>query len=269
MPFAALTNVGNRGGENEDAVGWSEPDRLWFVADGMGGHAAGQVASGIVKDVLLRNSHEKDLVVMVARAHEAVLAAARSREEWRGMGSTLVAARIVDQGVCEVAWVGDSRAYLSRQGGLTPLTRDHSVMEELRAEGVLSEAEIRSDPRARQITRGLGQDSAAPSLNQVPLRRGDRIVLCSDGLHDEVGDSAIVEALGRNADPNAAAQALIEAALESGGRDNISVIVVDYDGPTAPAATRMARAKGDLIPILIGVVAAVLVILAIWWWLPR
>jgi PPM family protein phosphatase len=267
MPFAARTNVGNRGGENEDAVGWSESDRLWFVADGMGGHAAGQVASGIVKEVLLRDAHAKDLVAVVRRAHEAVLAAARSREEWRGMGSTLVAARI-DARVCEVIWVGDSRAYLLRKGKLTPLTRDHSVVEELRAEGVLSEAEIRSDPRANQITRGLGQDSAAPSLNQVPLRRGDRIVLCSDGLHDEVSDSAIAR-LARKAGPDDAAQALVEAALKSGGRDNISVIVVDYDGPSAPAAMRMGHARRDLVPILIGVVAAVLVILAFWWLVPR
>ena len=268
MRFAALTNVGNRGGENEDALGWSEPDRLWFVADGMGGHAAGQVASGIVKEVLLQNSGEKDLAALALRAHQAVLAAARSREEWRGMGSTLVAARI-DEGMCEVIWVGDSRAYLSRGGKLTPLTRDHSVVEELRREGLLSEAEVRSDPRAGQITRGLGQESATPSSSQVPLRRGDRIMLCSDGLHDGVSDSAIAELLGRNAEPNAAAAALLEAALEGGGRDNISVIVVDYDGPTASVATRMGRAKRDLIPILIGIVAAVLVILALWWWLPR
>jgi PPM family protein phosphatase len=268
MPFAALTHVGNRGGENEDAVGWSEPDRLWFVADGMGGHAAGQVASGIVKDVLLRNSSEKNLAALALRAHEAVLAAARSREEWRGMGSTLVAVRI-DEGVCEVVWVGDSRAYLSRNGNLTRLTRDHSVAEELRTEGLLSEAEIRSDARANQITRGLGQDSSTPSSSQVPLRRGDRIVLCSDGMHDEVSDSAIAELVGRNAEPNAAAEALLEAALKGGGRDNISVIVVDYDGPTAPAARRMGRARRALIPILIGVVAAVLVILAFWWLVPR
>ena len=268
MRFAALTHVGNRGGENEDAVGWSEPDRLWFVADGMGGHAAGQVASGIVKDVLLRSSREKDLVAVVLRAHTAVLAAARSHQEWRGMGSTLVAARI-DGGVCEVIWVGDSRAYLLRRGKLTPLTRDHSIVEELRTEGLLSEAETRSDPRAHQITRALGQDNAAPALNPVPLRRGDRIVLCSDGLHDEVSDSVIADLVRRNADPNAAAQALVEAALESGGRDNISVIVVDYDGPTAPGAMRMDHARGDLISILIGIVAAVLVILAFWWLVPR
>ena len=268
MLFAALTHVGNRGGENEDAVGWSEPDRLWFVADGMGGHAAGQVASGIVKDVLLRDSREKDLAAVVLRAHEAVLAAARSREEWRGMGSTLVAARI-DEGVCEVIWVGDSRAYLSRRGKLTPLTRDHSVVEELRAEGVLSEAESQSHPRSKQITRALGQDNAAPSSNRVPLRRGDRIVLCSDGLHDEVSDSTLANLLRRSVDPNAAAEVLLEAALKSGGRDNISVIVVDYDGPTAPAAMRMDHAKRDLISILIGVVAAALVILAVWWLVPR
>ena len=269
MRFAALTHVGNRGGENEDAVGWSEPDRLWFVADGMGGHAAGQIASGIVKDVLLPGSREKNFAAVVLRAHKAVLAAAGSREEWRGMGSTLVAARI-DEGVCEVIWVGDSRAYLSRKGKLTALTRDHSVVEELRAEGLLSEAEIQSDPRAHHITRALGQDNAAPASNRVPLRRGDRIVLCSDGLHDDVSDSVIANLVRRNVDPNAAAQALVEAALESGGRDNISVIVVDYDGPTAPGAMRMDHAaRRDLISILIGVVAATLVILAFWWLVPR
>jgi hypothetical protein len=106
-------------------------------------------------------------------------------------------------------------------------------------------------------------------LNQVPLRRGDRIVLCSDGLHDEVSDSAIAKLAGRKAGPNAAAEALLEAALESGGRDNISVIVVDYDGPSAPAAMRMGHARRDLIPILIGIVAAALVILAFWWLVPR
>jgi protein phosphatase len=143
------------------------------------------------------------------------------------------------------------------------------VVEELRTEGVLSEAEIRSDPRANQITRGLGQESAAASSNRVPLCRGDRIVLCSDGLHDEVSDSAIAELAGRNAEPDAVAESLLEAALKSGGRDNISVIVVDYDGPSAPAAMRMGHARRDWIPILIGVVAAVLVILAFWWLVPR
>ena len=184
------------------------------------------------------------------------------------MGSTLVAARI-DEGVCEVIWVGDSRAYLSRKGKLTPLTRDHSVVEDLRAEGVLSEAESQSNPRAKQITRALGQDNAAPSSNRVPLRRGDRIVLCSDGLHDEVSDSTLANLLRRSVGPNAVAEVLLEAALENGGRDNISVIVVDYDGPTAPAAMRMDPATRDLISILIGVVAAALVILAVWWLVPR
>ncbi len=261
--FAAQSNVGNRGGDNEDAIGWSEVDSLWFVADGMGGHAAGQVASGIVKDVMLTHSKEPDLGTVARQAHEAVLSAAQEREEWRGMGSTLVAARVAKR-TCEVLWVGDSRAYLWRAGKLSHLTHDHSFLETLRAEGLMSETEIQSDPRRHQITQGLGQGTPVPSSSSTPLRRGDRILLCSDGLHDEVSDDGIATVIAAHSDPAEAATALIHAALENVGHDNVSVIVVNYEGPSSPASfVDLRRRARDLLPILVGVIVAVLII---WVW---
>jgi PPM family protein phosphatase len=261
--FAAQSHVGNRSGENEDVVGWSELDHVWFVADGMGGHAAGQIASGIVKNVVLDHSREEDLAAVALKAHEAVLTAAADHDEWRGMGSTLVAARVAKR-VCTVFWVGDSRAYLWRRGELSHLTRDHSFLERLRAEGLLSEAEIQSDPRRNQITQGLGQGSPIPSRTDTPLRQGDRILLCSDGLNDEMTDQSICSVMAAHDEPGAAVTALIEAALENGGHDNVSVIVVNYDGPSSVGSFfDLYRRTRDLLSILAGIAAAALII---WVW---
>ncbi len=260
--FAARTHAGRRGGENEDAIGWDVADRLWFVADGMGGHAAGHVASRIVKETLLAHAQDAHLDQAVLKAHEAVLAAAATRDEYNGMGSTVVSARIND-GTCTVVWVGNSRAYLLRRRKLRSLTRDHSFIELLREEQGLSETELHAHPKRHLVTQSLGKGEPVPSLIETALRRGDRLLLCSDGLNDELTDQEIAAALSANPRPDAAADALIAAALEKGGRDNVSVVVLEYDGP--PGRTGSRELSGPvlvLISVLGGVIAAAAVVCA-------
>jgi protein phosphatase len=264
--FAARTHAGYSGDANEDAFGGSDTHGMWFIADGMGGHAAGQVASDIVRKTLLDALADSNLSATIRKAHAAVIAAAESNEEWRGMGSTVVAARI-ERGICLVAWVGDSRAYLWRRNELRALTRDHSLLEALRDEGVFSDTQLRGQPNAHLITQSIGAGNPTPSTSETPLRRGDRILLCSDGLHDELSEPEICAALGSHREPAQAAEALINGALMKGGHDNVTALVVEYDGPSV-APAEVSRQSLVLFSILSGVAAAALAA-GIWWYFGR
>jgi protein phosphatase len=186
MRFAARTHPGRRGGQNEDSIGWDEANGLWFVADGMGGHASGDVASRIVKETMLGPGLNLPLRAAVRRAHDEVAQAAADNTAHSNMGSTVVAARIADRHA-EVAWVGDSRAYLWRGQTLRQLTRDHSYLEVLREQENLSETQLRGHPNKNLVTQTLGIGTPEPSLINEPLRKGDWLLLCSDGLNDELG----------------------------------------------------------------------------------
>jgi protein phosphatase len=267
--FAALTHPGNRQGENQDSIGWDAERQLWFVADGMGGHASGEVASRVVKQTLLERVPQVGLPAAVLLAHEAVCREAQHVDAQRGMGSTVVAAQITGRSA-QIVWVGDSRAYLWRRGQLQRLTRDHSYLELLRAEEHLSETALRDRQGSNVVTQALGMGTPAPSQNEVPLRRGDWLVLCSDGLPVELRDSEIAPILAASDSPKAAADALLAATMEHGARDNISIIVIPYDGPSArgtgslwPAlggpALGVAALKGrtyEWVAVLVGVVLA-------------
>jgi PPM family protein phosphatase len=264
MQFAGRTHPGRRGGQNEDSIGWHELDGLWFVADGMGGHASGDVASRIVKETLLGSALKEPLGAAVRLAHEAVAAAAASNAAYNNMGSTLVAARIVN-GKAQIAWVGDSRAYLWRGGTLRQLTRDHSFLEVLREQEQLSETQLRGHPNRNLVTQTLGIGAPEPSQVEEPLRRRDWLLLCSDGLNDELEDREIADVLRSYRTPEAAADALINAALARGGRDNVSAIVVEYDGPDGVSFVRALNQRvRRWWPILGGMLAAILVAIA-WW----
>src|SRR5919112_200300 len=128
MRYAARTHPGRRGGQNENSIGWDEARGLWFVAEGMGGHASGDVASRLVKETLLGSALKLPLRAAVQRAHEEVAQAAADNTAHSNMGSTVVAARIADRHA-QVVWVGDSRGYLWRNRTLRQLTRDHSYLE--------------------------------------------------------------------------------------------------------------------------------------------
>jgi PPM family protein phosphatase len=269
MRFAGRTHPGRRGGQNEDSIGWSEPERLWFVADGMGGHASGDVASRIVKETLLGSALRLPLGEAVMKAHAAISAAADTTAAYSNMGSTVVAARIADRHAL-VVWVGDSRAYLWRRQTLRQLTRDHSFLEILREHEHLSEAQLRGHPQKNLVTQTLGIGAPQPASVSEPMRRRDWLLLCSDGLNDELEDKEIADVLRSQATPERAAEALVEAALARGGRDNVSAVVVEYDGPDGVSFVSALRnvlgqrTRGWM-PIIGGALAAVL-LATLWWW---
>jgi len=262
LRFAAKTDPGKREGENEDSIGWDEERQVWFVADGMGGHAAGKTASGIAKASLLNAEPQKSMEEQLVEAHQAIVAAGDKNSAFAGMGSTAVVAKIAGRNA-EIAWVGDSRAYLWRHGQLQQLSRDHSFIEILRAQNVLTEEQLRADPRGNLVTQTLGLGDPKPSVVTTPLRHGDKVLLCSDGLNDEVDDADIAEILALHSDVTEAVDKLVEVALENGGRDNTSVIVVEYSGSRGMAFLRQML-DSRWLPLIIGAMLAVFFALVLW-----
>jgi len=151
LNFAAKTDVGARKGENEDSIGWSEEHKIWIVADGMGGHVSGKTASQIATSSMLDSEPDKDTETQVVEAHEAIVAAADKDQALSGMGSTIVVAKLADNSA-EISWVGDSRAYLWRGRELSQISRDHSFVELLREQDLLTEEQIRADSRGNLVT---------------------------------------------------------------------------------------------------------------------
>jgi protein phosphatase len=261
--FASHSHAGRVHDTNEDSIGCEPSRALWFVADGMGGHAGGEVASRIVRETLMQRG-DLPLPQAVLAAHTAVAAAGNSADErLRGMGSTVVAlTQRGDEG--EIVWVGDSRAYLWRSGMLRRLTRDHSYVELLRDSSGLSEAEIRVHPQRNLVTQTLGIGSPAPSSARIGLRANDWLMLCSDGLHDELDDDEIAAQLHGARTPDDAVIKLVEAALAKGGRDNVSVLIVAFgaeDLPRAPASRR------PWLPAVLGAVCALVLGTLLFFWL--
>lgn len=264
MRFAARTHPGRRGGENEDSMGWDETQALWFVADGMGGHASGDVASRIVKETLLANA-TLPLSEALDTAHAALLKAAAENPAYNNMGSTAVVVRL-GEGHSEIAWVGDSRAYLWRSESLTGMTRDHSFLELLREQQPLSETELRAHPHRNLVTQTIGIGTPNPSVTDVTLRKGDWLLLCSDGLNDELEDGEIAAVLKGHPEVAASADALIAAALAKGGKDNVSVVLVEYDGPDGVSSRPPLRQTViKWLPVAVGVLAAFLVAVFLMW----
>ena len=262
--FAGKTDPGKREGENEDAIGWDEAAQLWLVADGMGGHAAGSVASRIATEQLLASDAAKPLEDRIVDAHEAIVAAADEDASSAGMGTTIVVARIDGSGA-EISWVGDSRAYLWRRGKLEQLTRDHSYLELLRAQNILTEEQIRADPRSNLVIQTLGLGEPKPSVHELSLRYGDWILLCSDGLNDEIDDNEIAAILARHSTVQGAVDELVQVALDNGGRDNTSVIVVEFRGARGLALYwRLLDSKW--LPLIIGATLAALFAILLFVW---
>jgi PPM family protein phosphatase len=232
LEYSAATNVGRRRDNNEDTYLSLPEQGLWLVADGMGGHEAGEVASAIVRDTLLNQSY-RNLSEAIQNSHRAVVKAAAEGQGAPGMGSTVVALRSRDYHY-EVAWVGDSRAYLwthTPEGGrLERLTTDHSYVQMLLASGAIGEEEVDNHPEKNIITQCLGS-SELPEVQvdavQGQWLPGQWILLCSDGLTDELDDQHIARILcDSRQNHRRALQLLMRAALARGGRDNITLQVV-------------------------------------------
>jgi PPM family protein phosphatase len=222
----------------EVAVSLSEPGCLLMVCDGMGGAAAGEVAAQIAAASIRENLVEEGAEVSrhpgeslehaVAVANRAILDEAAVRPQQRGMGTTCTAA-IVMPGRLTVAQVGDSRAYLLRQGTLYTLTKDQSLAAQLVDSGVLQPEEVRTFPHRNVLLQALGSKaSVAPVISDYALLPGDRVLLCSDGLHGPVADPDIQKALLASGDLNGTTQALVDRALAAGGPDNVTVVVAEY-----------------------------------------
>jgi PPM family protein phosphatase len=226
---AGLTNRGIVRDRNEDSILTDPTGTLWAVADGMGGYGNGDVASDIVIDCLAKIPDGVDpgpaLVARLKEANDLVLA--RQRVQGMGrMGSTVVAV-LIARAVAHVAWAGDSRAYLLRGGHLRPLTRDHSVVQEMVDRGELTPEEAESHPESHLVTRAVG---GGPDLEvdlvSVPLAVGDKLLLCSDGLTRCVYEQTVEAVLRAATSPEEACQKLLREALDSGAPDNVSAITV-------------------------------------------
>jgi PPM family protein phosphatase len=232
-PFG-LTDAGKVRQNNEDALllGEGEDETLFVVADGIGGFEAGEVASSLAIEVLKDLPPGESFKAAIGEANRRIVAAGRGDEKLSGMGTTVVAIRFGEkQGepVAEVAHVGDSRAYLVRGGDMIPITEDHSLVAELVRSGDLTRDQAAEHPQKNLITRALGADEEVDVDTAIlPIEAGDRILLCSDGLSDMVSEAGISEILVESPDdPERAARDLLSAALDAGGNDNITVVVVD------------------------------------------
>lgn len=227
LGFAAQSVAGRVRGHNEDAVLCLPELGLWAVADGMGGHECGEVASALALDTLRQSVVAgSGLESSIHAAHQAILAAVQE-EGGRRMGSTVVAVRFVDADY-EVAWIGDSRAYRISLDGIERLTRDHSWVQAMIDAGELSLAEARQHPRRNIVTQCLGQGEQELEVGHVQgsLAPGELLLLCSDGLTGELTDEQIQEVCAGAATLDELVDELIGLANRLGGKDNISCIVL-------------------------------------------
>jgi protein phosphatase len=201
---------------------------LVAVADGMGGHRAGEVASATALEALRAAiTSGRPLRESIEDANDAVFTKSRTDQDLHGMGTTLTAGTLVAGGTLLVGHVGDSRAYLLRDGEMRQITEDHSLVEELVREGRLTADEAAVHPQRSIITRALGLDLAVEvDVYPVELAPGDRLLLCSDGLTGMVQPDDIAATLRRESDPSRAAAQLVDLANHAGGEDNITVVVV-------------------------------------------
>ncbi len=252
-----LTDVGRKRKHNEDAYLLDVERGLFVVADGMGGHVAGEVASRLTVESIqefisgTEDDHDNTwpfgynnrysvegnrLSTAVERANEKVMRAVVNRPELKGMGTTVVAA-LFDEQRATLVHVGDSRAYLLRGGELRRLTDDHSWVQEQVNAGILSEEEAKTHPLKNVVTRALGGGAhVAVDLMEIPTGRGDRFLLCSDGLTGMVADEVIADLLRSDKPLEVIVTTLITLANEAGGVDNITAIMVEVGGDQPPAA---------------------------------
>lgn len=235
MAATLRTDIGKLRKQNEDAA-WFDEDRAVFaVADGMGGHLAGEVASRMAIEAVQRMARENAcpgiaaLRETVASAHETILAHAQDHIECAGMGTTL-SVLWLGQNYAYIAHVGDSRIYRLREGSLTQITQDHSLVEELVRAGLITREQARTHPRRNIITRALGTHGEnEPDLLVTDVRDGDLFLLCTDGLTGMVTDGDI-ECVLRENDMETAADTLLSLALDAGGRDNVTLILCARKG---------------------------------------
>jgi len=239
LAAASATDQGRVRGNNEDAFLVDDDRALFAVADGMGGHRGGEVASHTAIEALRAAvANGTPLHDAITRANLAVLARAAGDDELTGMGTTLTAIVAIGGRQLLIGHVGDSRAYLLHNGELHRATDDHSLVEELVREGRLTPEQAESHPQRAIVTRALGvDDDVDVDLYTLEVDAGDRVVLCSDGLTTMVRERDIERLARSEPDPQSLADAFVRAANDAGGEDNITVVVIDVlevDTPAPP-----------------------------------
>ena len=239
MRACSLTDVGKTRLMNQDYVYYSTKPvgnlpNLFILADGMGGHKAGDMASRYTVETMVKlvsDSDENDPISILNSAIQQVntdiLRKAQESEDYNGMGTTLVVSCIRDS-ILHVANVGDSRLYILGED-LKQVTRDHSLVEEMVTRGALDRNAARYHEQKNMITRAIGGDTTVlPDFFPIDITPGNRVLMCSDGLTNMVEDNVIERILKTTADIDEAATKLVELANENGGRDNVSVIIIEY-----------------------------------------
>jgi protein phosphatase len=227
---ATVTDIGLVRSNNEDSAFAGR--RLFAVADGVGGLPAGEFASDIAIKALASLDEETDDEPLTAlrdalhRANYEIAESALANPEHEGMGTT-VTALLFEAGTAALAHVGDSRAYLLRAGALRQLSTDHTFVQSLVDQGILTPEEARNHPHRSVVTQAVQGYPLHPATLLLPAEPGDRFLLCSDGLSDYVADDVIATLLGAGTDPQSCAEALVTQALSAGAPDNVTVVVVD------------------------------------------
>ena len=238
MKSVGITDVGKKRSMNQDSIFYTDEavgpvQNLYIVADGMGGHKAGDLASRFTVETLINNiknsSSDNPITIIndaIVNANTLLLEKAAESEDYEGMGTTLVVCTIIGESMY-VANVGDSRLYLY-DGKLSQITRDHSLVEEMVALGRLNRDEARTHKRKNVITRAIGGGKEVMAdFFEAELTAGNRIIMCSDGLSNMVDDGEIEQILSLNLPIEDKAKRLIDMANESGGADNIAVVIVE------------------------------------------
>jgi serine/threonine protein phosphatase PrpC len=248
--FFSAVDTGRARSNNEDSVAVDEPAQLAVLADGMGGYNAGEVASGMLTAFIraelgrwlqeasvTATDHEvrRAMDICVDNANRAIFNAANSNPQYAGMGTTLVLAVFRDQRLL-VGHVGDSRAYRLRGGRLLQITRDHSLLQEQIDAGLITPEQAAFSANKNLVTRAVGvEDTVILESHVHDILPGDIYLMCSDGLSDMLDDQTIAQVLQMYDSIEAAGAALIEAANDAGGKDNIAVILVRVQGSATPA----------------------------------
>ena len=258
--FGSRTDIGCLRDHNEDSLVVTPP--LFAVADGMGGHAAGEVASEIAVRVLSELAPEhpdgEALGRAIEEANRAVIQAAREGRGRQGMGTTMTAAMLEGERLV-IAQVGDSRAYLLHQGKLQQLTRDHSLMADMIEAGQLTPEEARTHPQRSVITRALGSDAHLhPDIYEINVETGDRLLICSDGLSGMIFDDQIENTLRRVQDPQRCASQLVNEAIAAGGPDHVPGLVADVTGYAEVRRKKLARKTKLSIALVLVLFAAII-----------
>ncbi|MEP5566803.1 MAG: protein phosphatase 2C domain-containing protein [Halioglobus sp.] len=246
--FSADSHPGHKRGHNEDCYQASPEQQLWLVADGVGGHSNGEVASAIVRDTLDKDlAKGSSLIDAIHHSHAEILKEIATREG-SNMGSTVVALHLKESAY-EVAWVGDSRAYLFDGEKIKQITRDHNPVSEMLARGAITPEQAANHPERNVLSQSLGVSdtiTVSPDRIRGEIQTGQQILLCSDGLTDELTDSEIEKIMSVERNPDDQVKALIQGALDSGGRDNVTVVVVGEKTEQSDNAPRPTRNRDTL-----------------------